>query len=220
MTGLEVAELEVDDAHTLQARHVIAEIFAHAADLAVHAFRKNDVEDELAHAAYFAGFGRAVQNRHAAAHAVQKFIRHRLLDADYILFLMLVFAAQDLVDDIAVVSEQDQAFRTFVEPPDRKDTLGIIDKIDNIVGHARCRAFDADRLVEGNIDVLFGGAHFAPVDTDIVAFFYLRAEFGDGAINRHAPFVDKGVGLAARAYAGFADIFVKPHSGHRLKDQG
>ena len=54
-----------------------------------------------------------------------------------VFFLMLVFAAQDFIDDVAVVRKQNQAFRGFVEASDGEDTLGVIDEINDIARHAR-----------------------------------------------------------------------------------
>ena len=41
---------------------------------------------------------------------------------------MVVFRTQDLVDDVAVVGQQDQAFGVLVEPADRENALAMATK--------------------------------------------------------------------------------------------
>ena len=72
---------------------------------------------------------------------------------DDVLLLVVVLGAQHLVDDVAVVGEQDQALGVLVEPADREDALGVVDEVDDVaVDVALGRAGDADRLVERDVD--------------------------------------------------------------------
>ena len=64
---------------------------------------------------------------------------------------MVVAGAQDLVHQIAMVGEEDQPLRIFIQTADRKDTLAVIDEIDNVVALAVFRgAHNADRLIQRN----------------------------------------------------------------------
>ena len=70
-----------------------------------------------------------------------------------VLLLVAVLRAQHLVDDVAVVGEQDQALRILVEAADREDPLGVVDEVDDVAGDVPLgRAGDADRLVERDVD--------------------------------------------------------------------
>ena len=113
---------------------------------------------------------------------------------------MVVLGAQDLVDDVAVVGQEDQAFGVLVEPADREHALGVIDEIDDVaLDVALGRAGDADWLVECDVDrldVLAGAADHISVELDLIAFVDLRAERRGNAVDRDAAFFDEGIGLA------------------------
>ena len=86
---------------------------------------------------------------------------------------MLIFDAQHLVDDVAVVGKQNQAFGIFVEPTNREDPFGVINEIDDVALHrALGGAGDAHRLVERNVDWLAEfacRANYVAVDADPIA---------------------------------------------------
>ena len=64
---------------------------------------------------------------------------------------MVVAGAQDLVHQIAMVGEEDQPLGVFIQTADRKDTLAVIDEIDNVVALAIFGgAHNADRLIQRN----------------------------------------------------------------------
>ena len=50
-------------------------------------------------------------------------IRDRAIHRDQVFLLVLVLGAQDLVDDVAVVGQEDQAFGVLVQASDGKDPL-------------------------------------------------------------------------------------------------
>ena len=200
--------------------HLVAEERAHAADLAVQALRQHDAEGRGADAPHFARLGDRAEDAHAARHAVEKDLGHRPVDRDDVFLLVLVLAAQDLVDDVAVVGQQDQPFGVLVEPADRKDALA---------GSSRSRAMlpatcalggagDADRLVERDVDVLLRAADRLAVDADDVACRDLRAERRDDAVDGDAPGFDARVRLAPRAQAGLADVLVQSQTLRRRNE--
>ena len=69
---------------------------------------------------------------------------------------MEVARAQDLVDYIAVIGQQNKTFRVLVESSDGEDPFIVADEIDDIVGIAAVgRADDTLRLIKGNEDQIF-----------------------------------------------------------------
>ena len=95
----------------------------------------------------------ASESRTPAAIPVDELGRDRAIDRDDVLLLVVVLGAQHLVDDVAVVGEQDQPLGVLVEPADREHALGVVDEVDDVAGDvALGRAGDADRLVERDVD--------------------------------------------------------------------
>ena len=186
--------------------HVVAEHFAHAADLPVETLSQNNPEVVLTHAADFARLGFGVKNAYPTGHAVQEGSSYRLVDGDEILFLVIVFRAQNFVDDVAVVGQQDQPGGFFIEPPDGKDALFMADEVDDVVADvALGGAGNAHRFIEADVDFIFllAGADDAIVNAHFVSFSHLCAELGAFSVNGHTTAGDPGVGFAARAHASF-----------------
>ena len=78
------------------------------------------------------GLVRTPEDLHAVGHAVQEVLGQRPVDGDHVFLFVLVLGAQDLVDDVAVVGEQDQAFGILVQAADRKDALRMADEVDDV----------------------------------------------------------------------------------------
>src|SRR5208283_3868047 len=95
---------------------------------------------------------------------------------------------------------------------DRKDALAVSDELDDVAIDVRfARAGNAHRLVQRDIDMLFPGTERMTVDAHLITGPDLGAEHGGHAIARHASLLDPLIGLAARAGARLADIFVESH---------
>src|SRR6266851_4613962 len=127
---------------------------------------------------------------------------------------MIVLGTEDLVDDIAVVCQKDQALGVLVQTPDRKNAFSVPDEIDDValdVGLGG--AGHADRLVESNVDLLFLGAYGCAVDAYLIAIDDAGAQCGDLAVAGNATGLDPLVRLAPRTDAGFADVLVEPQRG-------
>ncbi len=78
---------------------------------------------------------------------------------------MSEFSAENLVDDVAVVRQQDEAGRILVQPPDRKNPLRMADLRNDIARDMRfARGRDADRLMILDIE-----SRFAPWDDTALA---------------------------------------------------
>src|SRR5690606_32147144 len=96
--------------------------------------------------------------------------------------------------------------------PDWEDPLAMADEVDDVAGNvAFGRAGHADRRVQGDVNVLLGRPDLAAGDAHAGAVLHLRAERRDCAVDGDAPGCDPGVGFAARADAGFADVLVQAH---------
>ncbi|EEF93709.1 hypothetical protein CATMIT_01657, partial [Catenibacterium mitsuokai DSM 15897] len=102
LARLEVAELDVADAHAQQLLDPETEVRGHQADLPIEALHQHDAETEAAELAGLARQRGLAVDRHTAAHAAQEFRGHLVVDRDQVFLLQLVLGAQDLVDDVAV----------------------------------------------------------------------------------------------------------------------
>src|SRR5579859_4342026 len=127
---------------------------------------------------------------------------------------MIVLGTEDLVDDIAIVRQKDQAFGVLVQTPDRENAFSVPDEIDDVVLDVGLGgAGHTDRLVEGNVNLLFLGAHGRAVDAYLIAINDSRTQCGDLAVAGNAAGLDPLVRLAPRTGAGLADVLVEPQRG-------
>jgi hypothetical protein len=205
----------VHDAHALEHLDLVAERLAHATDLAVEPLRQNDPEHLGPDREDAARPGGRVGQAHAGAHGGDELGRDRAIDRDHVLLLVVVLGAQHLVDDVAVVGQQDQPLRVLVEPPDREDPLGVIDEVDDVAGDvALGGARDPDRLVERDVDrprLLARAADALAVEAHVVAVLDLGPERGGHAVDGDAALGDEGVGFATRARPALAQVLVQTH---------
>src|SRR5208283_5986726 len=131
----------------------------------------------------------------------------------HVFLFVVVFGAQDFVDDVAVVGEQNQSLGILVQTADREDPLAVPDELDDVVLDLEVGgAGDARRLVERHVDMLFFRADELAVQAHLVACRHLRTEDGAYAVAGDASRFDPLVGFAPRTRTGFADVFVEPHA--------
>lgn len=213
LSDLQLAELDIDDAHALQTPHLVAEHLAHAADLPVQSLGEDDAEHVLADASYLAGLGGGIENPHTLRHAVEEHLGDGLVDGDNIFLFVIVLGTQDLVDDIAVAGEQDQTVRVLVEAADGKDALAVPDEIDDVALDVSLGgAGHACRFVKADVDLLFFlRADHPLVDPHLVAVIDLAAELRAHAVDRDPALGNPGIRLAPRAQTGLADVFIQSH---------
>ncbi|MNT53483.1 hypothetical protein D3C72_1905700 [compost metagenome] len=89
------------------------------------------------------------QDGDARAHALNKLIGYRFVDGDQILFLVIVASTEDLIDQFAVIGQENQPLGVFIQAPDRKDASAVINEITNVIPHVLPHAGnDANRLVQ------------------------------------------------------------------------
>src|ERR1700678_4297623 len=210
LSGTERPQMNVHDAHALQAPSFVAQSGAHAADLAIQSLGENHAEGFLIDAADFAGFGELAHDFDAARHHLQRKIGDRTIHGHDVFLLMIVLGTQYLVDDVAVVGQQDQTLRVLVQPSNRKDALGIPHQIDDVVlDMSFGGAGNSHRLVQSDVDLFFLGADRLAVDAYHIALADLGSQGGGVAVAGHAPRIDPLVRLAPRADAGFADVLIE-----------
>src|SRR5450631_2324352 len=202
--------MDVHDAHPLQAPDLVTERRAHAPDLAVETLRQHDAEALLVDALDPAGQRQLSHDAHAACDHIQRQLRDRPLHGDDVLLLVVVLSPQDLVDDVAVVGQQDQALGILIEAPYGKYPFLVPDKFDDVAIDVRfAGAGDANRLVQRDVNVLLALADRLAVDAHFVTDTDLGAEHGGLAVAGNAPLLDPLVGLAARTGTRLADELVQ-----------
>src|SRR6202022_2670400 len=131
-------------------------------------------------------------------------------DLDVLLF-MIVFGTEDLIDDVAVVRQEDQTLRVLVQAPDRKDAFWVPDEVDDVVLDVGLRgAGHSHRLIEGQIDLLFLGADRLTIDAYLIAIVDSSAQSGHLTVAGNPARINPFIRLAPRADAGFADVLVEP----------
>jgi hypothetical protein len=215
--GTQGSQVNVHDSHALQSLRPVSQRGAHAADLAIQPLSENHAKRHLIDAADLARLGQLTHDFHAACHHLQRKIGDWAIHRHDVLFFMIVFGTEDLVDDIAVVREEDQTLRVLVQSPYGKDALRVPDEIDDVVLDVGFRgAGNSDGLIEGNIDLLFFDADRLTVDAYVVAVHDPRAQRGELTVASNAARIDPLVRLTPRTDAGFADVLIESHLVLRL----
>lgn len=190
------AQPDVHDAHALEPRHLKAQVFAHAADLAVEALHQDDVEGMRAGFAQGGGQGDLPQDGHAGGHALQELGRDLLVDRDLVFLLMPALGAQDAVDDVPVGGHEDQAFGVLVQPAHRVDAGGVAEEVDDVVFLARVGGGDdAHRLVGGQVDLVALGLNELTAHHDPRVRGHALAQGGHAPVDGDLPGCDQPVGL-------------------------
>ena len=204
-------QADIHDADALQLHDFIAEVFAHTADLPVESLGQDDVEHLGAELFDLAFVGHGPEYGDAVGHALDKLRVDGPVDSHHIFLFVVVFCAQDLVDDVPVAGQENQSLAVFVESADGENPLGVLDVVDDVVafGLDIRGADDPDGLIEGDIDVLFGwfGDQFA-VDADFVARMDFGAHFGYLAVDGHPAFFYELVGSPSGTKADFTQVFI------------
>src|ERR1700720_890335 len=206
--------MNIHDAHALQPLSFVSERRAHAANLAIHSLSEDDAEGLRIDAGDFGRLGQLAHDFHAAGHHAERQIGDRTIYRHHVLLFMIVLRTKNFVDDVAVVRQQYQPLRIPIQSPDRENPFRVPDVPDDVVFDVSFGgADDADRLVEGDVGLLFFDADQFAIDADFIALRYLRAQHGNLAVAGHAACFDPLVRLAPRTRSGFADVFIEPHGG-------
>ena len=189
-------------------------MLTHAADLAVQPLHQRDAEHEGGLSFHLALLGDGAEDGHPGPHAPDKLVCHRLVHGHQVLFLVIVARPQDLVHQIPVVGEEDEALGVLVEAPYGEDAGAVVDEIDYVVLLPRlCGGDYAHRLVQHDEDqaVRFARLYHLTVDLDQIPGKHLIADPGPLAVDVDMALLDEAVGLATGADAALADVFVQAH---------
>jgi len=225
----EFAGLEVENewaiAYAADLFYVEADLFEELADLAVAAFDEDDfvpgviafadLADLRGGGAHAPGSGAdaAALDDHAAADLVELLFRGGAGDFDEVGLFHAVGGLGERIGELAVVSDQEQAFAEIVEAAYRVEALALTgEKL-----HHRWAVFRiADRgdvafgLVQNEIADAFGALEELAVDANVVApQFCFRTQLGDNfAIELNTAREDHLFSRAAGGYAGFSENFL------------
>lgn len=123
---------------------------------------------------------------------------------------MFISGAKDLVDDIAIVGEEDEAPGGFVQAADGEKALLVADEGDDVfwlfwIG----RTDDAYRFIEGDIERLGFGFERLTIDPDDITGRDPVAGTGGLVVDGDPAGVDQPVGFPSGADAGLADVLVE-----------
>src|SRR5690606_28924767 len=139
----------VYDPDPLQADHFISQIFTHSPDLAVEALGEDDPEGKFSQLLDLTLFGYGIKDGDPVGHPLDKTVVDLPVHRHHVFLLVIVPRPEDLVDDIAIVSQKDESFTGFVESADREDPGGEIDIVNDVLLLFRIgSADDPDGLVE------------------------------------------------------------------------
>ena len=136
-------------------------MFAHSANLPVQPLNQNDSENLRTFLNYFAFFGGNTKHRHTIRHALYRSICKRFINGNYIFFFVVISCTQNPVHHIAVVSQENQALRIFIQSANRKNPNAIIYIIYNVVAYVSfCSRNNTNRFVECNKNNIFCNTWF------------------------------------------------------------
>lgn len=128
---------------------------------------------------------------------------------DLVLPFMAMFGTQDLVDDIAVVGQEDESGRILVEPAYRENSFFMADLCDDVTRYVGLTGRrDSDWFVILEVDGRHPPWNDFPVMGNDVAGAYLVAVLGDAFVDRHQPGFDESVSLPPRADPMLREEFV------------
>jgi hypothetical protein len=212
--------------HALQPHHRVADGVAHVAHLPRAPLVQRNRHERLVLARAEAGLdqphhggrGPAAPNHHAAPQPLERAVVGHAADACGVLALDLVARVQQARREVAVVGEQQQAFRVVVEPAHRVDVLPHAwQQVED--GRPALRVLPrrhvATRLVEQDVAVARGHAHALAVDADVVAGRIgsrAQLEHGD-AVHRHPAVHDQRFRRAPRGDAGGGENLLEAIAG-------
>ncbi len=104
----QVAQFDIHDAHPDQFGDLVPQIFAHPSDLSVETLGEDDAEGGFTQLFDNALFCHRSQDGNTVAHAGDEVGADGLVYRDDILLFVLVSCPEDLVDNVAIVGEEDE----------------------------------------------------------------------------------------------------------------
>ena len=209
LTCGEVSELDVHDAYAFEADGGVAKVFAHASDLAVEALGEDDAEVVAVDLLDEATLGDCVEDGNSGAHFLDELAGDGFVDLDDVFLLVIVACTEDLVDDVAVVGEEDESFGGYVEAADWEYAPGVTDMLDDVVWNVGVGGSDDTYgFVVGEVNGVFLALDNFTCDGHYVAGGYFGSQLGGLTIDGDHAFFDEAVGFSAGIGAAFADVLV------------
>lgn len=204
--------------YALQAGDFVSQHLTHAPDLPVQALIQHNAEGVRADFIDDAAPGHHAENGNAFAHLPDKFVRDVLIYGYDIFFVVLVARPQDFVDDVAVVGEQDEAFRVFVEAPDREHASAVIgERFEDVVGIGAVGCGrDANRFVKSEVNMRRPHLNLVAVYEHAIGPGNQITDLGNPPVYAHFAQLNHAVSLPPGTEAGIADKFIKT-DGHGLQ---
>lgn len=211
-TDGDLSKGNVHDPDALKGGDLIAQGFTHLADLTVKPLHQDDTETMLARLFHPAGKGFNPIDPYPLRHISEEGAIDVAVYPHEVFLLMLVTGPQDLVHDIAIVGQEDQAFRVFIEPPNGKYAFGIVDITDDVPPDIFvCSGGDAHRFIERKDDhfLLIGRFQDAAIHYHLIPFPITVAGNRNFIVQQYPAGLDQAVRFPSGAIAGFADVFVQ-----------
>ena len=124
---------------------------------------------------------------------------------------MIIAGAEDLIDNIAVVGQQNKPFGVLIEAPDGENALAVTDEIDDIVGiPAVCGADYAAGLVKGDQYEIFIAIDLLALKSYRLAGKHLASHESRLTVDRDEPGFYRGICLASGTDARIGEKLVDP----------
>src|SRR6188472_109618 len=116
----------------MQRYHPITERLTHTSNLAIPSLREDDAKSSPAESSHGAGTSESTEHHHPFRHPPEKRLVEFAVHLHPVFPFMPMLHPEDVVDDIPVIRQQDQAGRIFIEAPDRKDPSRVPDFSDDV----------------------------------------------------------------------------------------
>ena len=155
-------------------------------------------------------FSHRSENGNTIAHPGDEIWLDGFVHCDDIFLFVIVSSAEDLVDDVAIVGEEDEPLGGFVQSADGEEALLMPDKGDDILGLFRISgADDTHGFIEGDVQCLRFGFEGFTINADDIARMDTISCASGFVIDRHTAAIDQSVGFPTGADTGLADEFIE-----------
>ncbi len=109
LPGRQVPQPDMHDPDPVQGDNAISQLLTHATNLPVPPLRQNNLEFLRTPSAYRAGTRRFSQDGDPLGHAIHKELIIGPVHPHEIFFFMAMLGPEDLVHDVSIIGQQDQA---------------------------------------------------------------------------------------------------------------
>lgn len=154
-------------------------------------------------------FSHRSEDGNAIAHPGDEIWLDGFVHCDDIFLFVIVSSAENLVHDVAIIGEENEALGGFVQSTNREEAFLVPDKGDDILGLFKISgADDTHGFVEGDIQRLRFSLEGFTIDEDDIARIDTISCSGGFSVERHPAAIDQSVGFPAGADTGLADEFI------------